>query len=107
MSTAIATPAPAPTPAPVRLVLKLIAALLAAAFIVGGTLTLSNLMARDTFTVDSSYAGVRSLNIDSGQRRRTFDERSHGRAPGECRARNGESLHAAAPVHAQLPGALT
>jgi hypothetical protein len=45
--------------------LKLIAALFAAAFIVGGTITLSNLMARATFTVYSSYAGVRSLNIDS------------------------------------------
>jgi hypothetical protein len=66
MSTAIATQVPAPTPAPVRLVLKLIAALCAAAFIAGGTLTLLNLMARHTFTVRSSYAGVRSLNVGSG-----------------------------------------
>jgi|GEM_PF-3106143 len=66
MSTAIAAQTPAPTRPWLRLVLKLIAALFAAASIAGGALTLLNLMARHTFTVRGSYAGVRSLSIDSG-----------------------------------------
>ena len=66
MSTAIATPTPVPTNAGVRLILKLIAALFAAAFIAWGAITLLNLMAHHTFTARSSYAGVRSLTVNSG-----------------------------------------
>jgi hypothetical protein len=66
MSTNIATQPPFSTSVGVRLVLKLVVALFAAAFIAGGALALLNLMSRHTFTVRSSYAGVRSLNVDSG-----------------------------------------
>jgi hypothetical protein len=66
MSTAIAKPMRAPASNGLRLILKLVAALFAAAFIAGGALTLLNLLSHHSFTVRSSYSGVRSLTIDSG-----------------------------------------
>ncbi len=65
MSTAIAMPTPPATNTGLRLILKLVAALVAAAFVAAGAITLLNLMARHTFTVRSSYAGVRSLTVNS------------------------------------------
>jgi len=66
MSATIATQPPASTSVGVRLVLRFIVALFAAVFIAGGALALLNLISRHTFTVRSSYLGVRSLNLDSG-----------------------------------------
>jgi hypothetical protein len=53
------------TPAPLRILLALPVALNSAALIFGGALTLLDIAARHTFVLRSSYADVRSLDVDA------------------------------------------
>jgi hypothetical protein len=50
----------------IRALLTLIGGLVALALVLGGAYDLLDLTARSTFTVQASYAGVRSLVVDSG-----------------------------------------